>query len=53
MAVAGEVAVIKIKEGEMGSYAKRALETKMSVMVQVFKLESQLGFVLGLGNGYP
>ncbi len=39
------------KEGEMGSYrklAKRDLETKMSVMVQVFKLESQLGFVFSL-----
>jgi hypothetical protein len=35
----------------MGSYrklAKRALKTKMSVMVQVFKLESQLGFIFSL-----
>jgi hypothetical protein len=34
--------------GSKFKLAKRALETEMPVMVQVFRLESQLGFVFSL-----
>lgn len=39
--------------GSYGKLARRALETEMPVMVQVFRLESQVGSVFALNRCFP